>query len=87
MANIYNFDLESLYNEKDFDIEINRNHFNELCSDLFQKKINSLEAMIQNCKISKNDIDDIILVGGSSRIHLIQEMIKNFFEGKVLNKN
>lgn len=86
MSKNYNFDLESLYHGKDFDIEINRNQFNELCRDLFKKNIDSLEAIIKDCKISKNDIDDIILVGGSSRIPLIQEMIKDFFGGKELNK-
>ena len=57
-------------------------NFNEICKDIFSKCIKILNKTIKESKISKNEIDEIVLVGGSSRIPKIQEMIKQSFGNK-----
>ena len=72
---------------KDFNIVITRSKFEDLCMDLFQKCIFSLENAIKDSNKRKSDIDNIVLVGGSTRIPKMQQMIQEFFNGKELNKN
>ena len=72
---------------EDLYIKITRNKFEELCMDLFKKCFPPLEMLLKDAKISKSQINEIILLGGSSRIPKIQEMIKEFFNGKELNKS
>ena len=79
-------DLEYLIEDKDFNIKITRKEFEELCNDLFKKLFIPIENALKDAKMSKSEIDDIILVGSSSRIPKIQEMIQEFFNGKELNK-
>ena len=79
--------LDSLLDDKDFDIEITRSKFEYFCLDLFKKIITSIENILKDAKISKNDINDIILVGGSMRIPKIKQIIKEFFDGKEPLKN
>ena len=55
--------------------------------DIFQKCLDSVEIVINDAKISKNQIEEIVLVGGSTRIPKIQKMLTEFFDGKSLNKD
>jgi L1 cell adhesion molecule like protein len=64
---------------EDFNIEITRSLFENLCSDLFKRCISSIDDCIKDSQISKEKIDEIILVGGSSRIPKIQQIIKDYF--------
>ena len=75
-------DIDSLCQKKNFNLKILRSEFEDICQKLFDKCLNILESTLNESKISKNEIDDIILVGGSSRIPKIQEMISNFFDNK-----
>ena len=75
-------DIDSLVKENDFYISIDRSIFEELCNLLFEKCINILDKTIKESKLSKDEIDDIVLVGGSTRIPKIQEMVSQFFEHK-----
>ena len=79
-------DIEALQDEEDFNIIITREKFEELCGDLFQKCKVSLENALQDAKMSKDNIDKVILFGGSTRIPFIQNMIQKFFEGKQIYK-
>ena len=72
-------DLESLIDGKDFNITITRNKFEDLCQDLFNKCIPPIEMALKNGNMSKELVDDIILVGGSSRIPKIQVIAQRFF--------
>ena len=74
-----------IYSLIDISVIISRSKFEALCMDLFYKCISSIENALKDAKMSKNQIDDIILVGGSSHIPKIQEMIKKYFDGKKLN--
>lgn len=64
---------------KHLNINITRAKFENLCSDLFDKTLIPLENAINDAKINPSQIDDILLVGGSTRIPKIQELVKNFF--------
>ena len=82
-----NIEVDSLFDGIDFYSSITRARFEDLCSDLFRKALDPVEQVIKDAKKSKNDIDEIVLVGGSTRIPKIQEMISSFFNGKELNKS
>ena len=63
-----------------------RARFEELNNKLFRKTLKPLEQILSDSGLNKNDIDEIVMVGGSTRIPKIQELIKNFFNGKELNR-
>merc|ERR1711974_263601 len=66
---------------------ITRARFEELCSDLFRGTLEPVEKAIRDAKMDKSSIDDIVLVGGSTRIPKVQELLSDFFNGKELNKS
>lgn len=80
-------DCEALANGEDFSITISRAKFEELNLDLFKKTLTPVTQVLKDSGMGKNDIDQIILVGGSTRIPKIQEMLSEFFGGKKLNKS
>ena len=80
-------ELESLYEGIDFYSKITRARFEELCSDLFRSCLDPVEKALRDAKVAKSDIDDVVLVGGSTRIPRIQKLLSDFFNGKSLNKS
>ena len=76
-----------MYEGEDFYTSITRARFEELCSDLFRRTIAPVEQVLKDAKISKKDVDEIVLVGGSTRIPRIQKLLSNFFNGKELCKS
>jgi L1 cell adhesion molecule like protein len=80
-------ELDSLYEGIDFTSSITRARFEELCSDVFRKTMVPVEQVLRDAKMSKGDIHDIVLVGGSTRIPKIQSLLSDFFNGKELNKS
>ena len=80
-------ELDNVMDEKDLSIEITREKFEELCIDLFKRFIPCLDQVLKDAKINKDKIDDILLIGGSTRIPKIQSMLKEYFNGKQLNKS
>jgi L1 cell adhesion molecule like protein len=82
-----NIELESFYEGVDFITKITRPRFEELCGDLFRSCLEPVEKVLRDSKLSKGDIDEVVLVGGSTRIPKIQSLIQNFFNGKTLNKS
>ena len=64
-----------------------RAKFEELNSDLFKKTLGPVQNALEDAKLKKTEIDDIVLVGGSTRIPKIQEIIKEFFNGKKPNNH
>lgn len=71
----------------DFYTSITRARFEELCQDLFRQTLEPVERVLRDSKMSKSDVHEIILVGGSTRIPRIQKMLSDFFNGKELNKS
>ena len=78
---------EALAEGEDYSLTLGRAKFEELCIDLFRRCLKPVENALKDSKFSKDQIDEIVLVGGSSRIPKIQQMIKDFFNGKELNKS
>ena len=80
-------EIDSLFEGIDFYTKISRARFEELCSDLFRGTLEPVERALRDAKIDKGKIDDIVLVGGSTRIPKIQKLLQDFMNGKELNKS
>merc|ERR1712062_914811 len=81
-----NIEIDSLFDGIDFYTSITRARFEELCSDLFKGTLEPVEKALRDAKLDKASIDEIVLVGGSTRIPKIQKLLQDFFNGKELNK-
>eukprot|EP01025_Chloroclados_australasicus_P005511 TRINITY_DN1168_c0_g1_i1.p1 TRINITY_DN1168_c0_g1~~TRINITY_DN1168_c0_g1_i1.p1 ORF type:complete len:659 (+),score=128.91 TRINITY_DN1168_c0_g1_i1:384-2360(+) len=79
-------EIESLYEGVDLSEPLTRARFEELNNDLFRKTLGPVKQALKDAKMDKTDIDEIVLVGGSTRIPKIQQLIKDFFDGKEPNK-
>ena len=80
-------EVDSLFEGIDFTSTMNRARFEELCGDLFRKTFEPVEQVLKDAKISKSEIHEVVLVGGSTRIPKIQNQLTDFFNGKALNKS
>jgi len=82
-----NIEIDSLFEGVDFYTSITRARFEELCSDLFKGTLEPVEKAMRDAKMDKSSINDIVLVGGSTRIPKVQKLLQDFFNGKELNKS
>jgi len=82
-----NIEIDSLFEGIDFYTSITRARFEELCSDLFKGTLEPVEKAMRDAKMDKSSINDIVLVGGSTRIPKVQKLLQDFFNGKELNKS
>jgi len=82
-----NIEIDSLFEGIDYYTSITRARFEELCSDLFKGTLDPVEKAMRDAKFDKSSINDIVLVGGSTRIPKIQKLLQDFFNGKELNKS
>ena len=80
-------DCEALAQGQDFSTTISRAKFEELNLDLFKKTLAPVTQVLKDSGLGKNEVDQVILVGGSTRIPKIQSMLSEFFGGKKLNKS
>ena len=80
-------EVDSCFEGIDFYTNITRAKFEELCNDMFKKTIEPVDKVLRDAKMSKGDINEIVLVGGSTRIPKIQQLLQDFFNGKELNKS
>lgn len=78
-------EVDSLYEGVDMNSKISRARFEELCIDLFRKTLEPVARAITDAHLDKRQIDEVILVGGSTRIPKVQKMLAEFFNGKDLN--
>ncbi len=79
-------EIESLYDGEDFSETLTRARFEELNNDLFRKTLKPVSNVMKDSGLKKNEIDEIVLVGGSTRIPKIQQLIKDYFNGKEPNR-
>jgi len=79
-------EVDSLVEGFDFSEKITRSKFEELNMDLFKGTLIPVQKVLEDAKLKKSDIDEIVLVGGSTRIPKVQQLLKEFFGGKELNK-
>merc|ERR1712036_167736 len=80
-------EIDSLFEGVDFYTSITRARFEELCADLFRGTLEPVEKALRDAKMDKNQIHEIVLVGGSTRIPKVQKLLEDFFNGRNLNKS
>jgi heat shock protein 1/8 len=80
-------EIDSLFDGIDFYTSITRARFEELCGDLFRSTLDPVEKVLRDSKIDKSAVDEIVLVGGSTRIPKVQKLVSDFFNGKEPNKS
>ncbi|XP_061354354.1 heat shock 70 kDa protein-like isoform X2 [Gastrolobium bilobum] len=80
-------EIDSLYEGIDFYSTITRARFEELNMDLFRKCMEPVEKCLRDSKIDKSQVHDVVLVGGSTRIPKVQQLLQDFFNGKELCKS
>ncbi|XP_066254198.1 major heat shock 70 kDa protein Ab-like [Euwallacea similis] len=78
-------EIDALFEGIDFYTKLTRARFEELNADLFRGTLQPVEKALADAKMDKGSIHDIVLVGGSTRIPKIQQLLQNFFNGKQLN--
>merc|ERR1712087_594645 len=79
-------EIEALFDGVDFSETLTRARFEELNMDLFRGTLKPVQQVLQDADLTKNEIDEIVLVGGSTRIPKVQQLIKDFFNGKEPNR-
>ncbi|KAK2910814.1 hypothetical protein Q8A67_002947 [Cirrhinus molitorella] len=75
-------EIESFFEGEDFSEMLTRAKFEELNMDLFRSTMKPVQKVLEDADMKKSDIDEIVLVGGSTRIPKIQQLVKDFFNGK-----
>ncbi|CAH1108812.1 unnamed protein product [Psylliodes chrysocephalus] len=80
-------EIDSLAGGFDLYAEITRAKFEEINNDIFMRTLEPVEKAIKDARINKKQIEDVVLVGGSTRIPKIQTLLSNLFQGKELNKS
>lgn len=80
-------EVTALHEDIDYHLIITRDKFEELCIDLFRKTMEPVDRVLTDAKIDKSQVDEIVLVGGSTRIPKIKQMLSNYFNGKKLNES
>ena len=78
--------IEGIAEGIDFQETITRAKFEELCADLFKKTLKPVEQVLEDAGMKKSELDEIVLVGGSTRIPKVQQLLKDFFNGKEPNR-
>jgi len=77
-------EVDSVSDGIDMMLMLTRAKFEALCDDLFRKTLAPVEQVLRDSKVSKSEVDDVVLVGGSSRIPKVQQLLKEYFNGKEL---
>jgi len=80
-------EIDSLFEGIDFYTSITRARFEELCADLFRGCLDPVDKVLKDSKLDKKSIHEIVLVGGSTRIPKVQQLLQDHFNGKELNKS
>ena len=79
-------EIDSLFEGIDYSAIITRARFEDICNDLFKKTFDPVDKVLRDAKISKSNVDEIVLVGGSTRIPKIQNQLSEYFNGKEVCK-
>merc|ERR1739838_709556 len=79
-------EIESMFEGEDFSETLTRAEFEELNMDLFKGTLKPVQKVLEDADLTKKDIDEIVLVGGSTRIPKVQQLVKEYFNGKEPSK-
>jgi molecular chaperone DnaK (HSP70) len=82
-----NINIPQLLPGWDFKEVLKQSNFENLCMDLFKKTIIIVDETLKSAKMSKNEIDEIVLIGGSTKIPKIQSLLREYFNGKPLSRD
>ncbi|CCC69605.1 hypothetical protein NCAS_0D00240 [Naumovozyma castellii] len=80
-------EVDSLFDGEDFEASLTRARFEDLNAALFKSTLEPVEQVLKDAKIPKSQIDEVVLVGGSTRIPKVQKLLSDFFDGKQLEKS
>jgi L1 cell adhesion molecule like protein len=80
-------EIDSLFDGIDFSSTITRARFEDLCASFFRQTLTPVEKVLKDAQMSKSQVDEVVLVGGSTRIPRIQQLLSSFFNGKQLCKS
>jgi len=80
-------EVDSLYQGEDFSANISRARFEEINAVMFKSTLDPVERVLKDAKMAREKVDDIVLVGGSTRIPKIQSLVSDYFGGRQLNKS
>jgi heat shock 70kDa protein 1/2/6/8 len=75
-------EIDSLHEGQDFQVTVTRARFEEMNMDYFKKTLAPVEKVLKDAKMAKEDVHEVVLVGGSTRIPKVQQLLKEFFNGK-----
>ena len=84
-STVSNIEIDSLYDGIDFSLSLTKAKFESLCLELFKKGIEPLDQALKDAKMSKSNMDEIVLVGGSTRVPKVRELLAEYFN-KDVNK-
>merc|ERR1711881_222486 len=79
-------EIEALFDGTDLSETLTRARFEELNNDLFKNTLNPVKQVMEDGGMKKSEVDEIVLVGGSTRIPMVQQLIQDFFNGKEPNR-
>ena len=79
-------DTDSLAEDKDYSLNLSRAQFETLLDPIFKRCMEPLPQALADARLTKDQLDEVVLVGGSTRIPKIQSLLTEFFDGKQLNK-
>jgi len=79
-------EIEALFDGEDFSESLTRARFEEINADLFKKTLGPVKNVMDDSGLKKTQVDEVVLVGGSTRIPKVQALIKDFFNGKEPNR-
>ncbi|KAG7194374.1 Heat shock protein ssb1 [Scheffersomyces spartinae] len=80
-------EVDSLFEGEDFSANLTRARFEDINSALFKSTLDPVEQVLKDAKINKANVDEVVLVGGSTRIPKVQKLLSDFFDGKQLEKS
>lgn len=80
-------EVESLIDGIDYSTTLSKAKFEQLADSFFNRSMEPISKVLSDAKVSKSDVNEIVLVGGTTRIPKIQELLSNYFNGKTLNKS
>lgn len=83
-ANQTTIEVDSIHEGRDLNVTLTRAKFESLCLDIFKKTLEPVDRVLRDAKVSKAEVHDVVLVGGSTRIPKIQELLSEYFNGKEL---
>lgn len=82
-SNVAQISIDNFFEGEDLTMSITRNKFEELCDECFKRSLEPIERALKDAKLTYIDINDVVLIGGSTRIPKIQSMLNELFPGKI----